>query len=489
MVNPEITLIVPPRSLDVMTNSSLQINVKRFPSLGLGYIAAVLEKNGFPVRFIDMYALDLSIKEFKAMLKEKPPTIIGITCDTSTIVSVKKIASFIKKRYSACIVIVGGIHPTLFPDETINAGMFDVVVLGEGELTMLELVQSIESGNDLEDVKGILFKKDGKIIKTQPRPIIDNLDEIPFPARHLMPRERYTSALTRNSQMTTIISSRGCPFNCLFCVLSSRWRGRSPENVVDEIQQVVVNFGIKEFFFEDSTMTLEKTRVIRMCKEIVRRKLPIIWQCSTRADCVNQDLLFWMRRAGCTRIQYGIESGDPRILKTLQKRITIKQARDAIYWSKRAGLETFLFFMIGSPGETMETINRTINFAKELDSDFVGFSIAVPMPGTALFDLAVENGILDRDYWKNYAQKGESKMPGPIFQSTTMNQKIVSKMLKRAYFSFYFRPRYIIKRIFKVKSISEFKNNVNGFKSMLIEIFTGAGSSVFHLFNTISKLP
>ena len=470
----EITLIVPPVELqycNIINSSSLLTNVKKYPALGLGYVAAVLEKDEYPIRYIDMFALDMTYKSLKTQLEKAPPNYVGITADIATIMPARKIAKIIRKINPECKIIIGGVQVELFPHETIQHAEFDVGVIGEGEYTMLELMPKLEKRESINDVKGIIFKKDGKIIKTPPRPFIKDLDILPFPARHLMPLKRYCSDVSKNRYITTIASSRGCPFNCLFCIKNPPWRGRSPKNVVDELESIKNDFGIEEVLFVDSTFSVNKNRVIEICKEIIRRKLKIIWECSTRADCVNEKLLLWMKRAGCERIQYGIESGDPRILKIIRKNISLNQIEQAILWAKKANLEILTLFMIGCPGDTIQSMNRTINFAKKLDTDFTFFGIATPGPGSDMLDLAIEQGIVEPDIWTKFVKGETTDIPTPNFESEEFDREKLIQLLRKAYLTFYFRPKYILKRLLKIKSFSEFKNNLNGFRNLVVEIF------------------
>jgi len=469
----KVILIVPPVELQytkILTKSNLFLHLNKYPALGLGYIAAILEKNGYPIRYIDMYALNMTYTDLERELKQEAPKFVGITFDTTTLIPARKVARIIRKINPNCKIIVGGCQVNIYPRETLQLEEFDIGVIGEGECTMLELMAKLENNEKLHDVAGIIFKEANKLIETPPRPIIKNLDQLPFPARHLMPLNQYCTDLSKTKLFTTIISSRGCPYNCLFCLKNPPWRGRSPKNVVDELEAVKNEFGIKEFLFIDLTMTVDKKRVIEICKEIIRRKLDIIWEAQTRTDCVNQELLHWMKSAGCMRIRFGIESGDPRILKILRKNISLKQIEQGIKWTKNANLEVIAFFVLGCPGDTIQSITRTILFAKKLNPDFAFFGIAIPTPGTDMLELAIEQGIIEEDMWIKFVRGEIPDIPLSRFETEEYNSEKLLKILRKAYLQFYFRPRYFFQRIRKIKFISELKNHITGFLNLLVEI-------------------
>jgi anaerobic magnesium-protoporphyrin IX monomethyl ester cyclase len=469
----KITLIVPPaedRYTAVITASTLITSTRKYPALGLGYIAAILEKKGYTVRYVDMFASSISVQELQAMLRNDPPKYVGITTDFATINPAKEIARVLKRLDPSCKVIVGGCNLGIYPDEIMQSSYFDVGVVGEGDLTIIDLMDALESGRVLDSVKGIVFKKDKEIIKTPPREHVRDLDSLPFPARHLMPLKEYTSSVSKHGHLTTMLSSRGCPFNCLFCVRDHDYRERSIKNVVDEIGHIVNDFHIEEIYIFDPTFTANKKRVIAICKEIIKRKIDVTWVTETRVDCVSLDLLRWMKRAGCTRVQYGVESVDPGILKELRKNITLKQIYNAFKWTKRSGLEILASFMIGSPGDTVESILRTINTAVKLNPDYAVFTITTIFPGTDLHDRAVDDKIIDPEEWKSFMRGESPTIPTPIYTTAEFDRTRLVSFLKYAYRRFYLRPSYVLKRILKIRSFYELVNNIAGLRSVLTEI-------------------
>ena len=473
MAKPKILLIVPPvedKYTNLVTNSNLLTSIRKYPALGLGYIAAVLEHNNYPVEFIDMFALEMSYDELKMILEKSSPHYVGITTDIATIIPAKKITGMIHDLNPKCVVIGGGVNNSFYPNEIIAGGCFDIGIIGEGEETIVELIDAIENGEDMGKIKGIAFRKGDEVIITDKRPVIKDLDSLPFPARHLMPNERYISNVGKRNTITTMLTSRGCPFNCLFCTKETSYRRRSMESVVAEIEHIKKDLGIDEIMFADSVFSVDIDHSIEICKEICHRKINIIWSASTRVDCISQELLYWMKKAGCVRIQYGVESGESHVLKTLRKGITLNQVRDAVKWTKDAKLELMLHYMIGCPGDTIESIKKTIDLAVELDSDFATFTITTAMPNTDMMKLVIEMGIVDSDPFISFVKGEINEIPKIVCITEEYDREKLAKLLKEAYRRFYFRPRYIVKRLRKIHSFSELMNHITGFKNVLIEV-------------------
>lgn len=389
--------------------------------IGLGYLAAVLEKDGHKVDIFDVDALDKGsdvdfTEEYKRLelyrqnlnnskhkvwakiretLDTYKPDLVGITAMTPKFGSVLKTAEIVKKWRPEYPVIVGGPHPSLLPEQSLKSEYIDIIVRDEGEKTFPELIQSIENKDELKNINGISFKKDGKIIHNSPRQAIENLDTIPFPKRQgLMNPENYSS-----EDMGAIMASRGCPFNCTYCChfWGRRVRFRSPENVVQEIKEVKYQYGTSQFEFKDDTFTLNKKWVIELCHRIISEKLKINWGCTTRANLIDGELVKIMKKAGCNVIKLGIETGSERILKETKKGVTFEQMKMAAKILNKVGLFWSGYFMMGLPTETEEDILKTYKFMKELNPYYAGLGVYNPFPKTELFDQAVEMGLLRED--------------------------------------------------------------------------------------------
>lgn len=358
------------------------------PPLGILYLAACVRKNGLgEVTVIDN---NLENKPPEDLLPEiTAHDVIGLTGTTSQFKQVKELAALAKKQGKT--VVVGGPHATFLADDILRDFAVDVVVSGEGEVTFSEVLEAREGKRNLTDVRGIVFKSGGSIVKTPPRPLIRNLDEVPFPARDLIPMNRYaTRELKRYpGAYTHMISSRGCSGKCFFCSSPAMWGGprfRSAQDTFEEMLQIFEQFGIKNIHFQDDAFTSAKRRIHELSRLIIESGIDFRWSCQARPDHVNLEMLKDMQKAGCVQIEFGVESGDSRLLKTVQKGYTKEQIRAAFKMAKNAGIATYGFFIIGLPGETLVTWLRSLIFAKSLKMDSCVWTILVPFPGTRIYD-------------------------------------------------------------------------------------------------------
>lgn len=361
-------------------------SIFRFPPLGLGYIAAYLKQHGISVDLVD--CTFLSHEEALEKIKQSHPRIIGIYSMFSMRAKAIQLARLLR---SDCeLLVAGGPLPTSNPESFMQD--FDVVVIGEGEQTALELVCAMDDGTDFSTVQGIGFrtKNKGGIKFTSQREFIQNLDSVPFPARELFDNGAYQDYFSKNFGYTTtsIMTSRGCPFKCDFCsrpVFGSQFRTRSAANVVDEME-IVQAFGYDRVWFADDCFTLNRRRFIGVCNEIIRRHIKIGWECLSRVDTIDREVAKKMKQAGCVRVFFGIESGNDKVLALMKKQITTKQAEKAVHLAKQAGIQVGAFFIIGYPGENDETVLDTVRFASSLPLDYLSFTLPYPIPGTPLYD-------------------------------------------------------------------------------------------------------
>jgi anaerobic magnesium-protoporphyrin IX monomethyl ester cyclase len=367
-------------------------SVFRFPPLGVAYIASTLKKEGYTVQLIDCTFL-----EKKSALKQAIAVKAEVVGIYSMVTMSEDAMEFARKlRSQTKLLIAGGPLPTCDPLPFLE--IFDIVVSGEGEQTILKLLQAYQMGADFISVPGIVFRKTLPVIAGEQLPVITtkarlfekNLDGIPFPDRDLVPNNEYQEHGRRKSgyAITTIMSTRGCPFRCEFCsnvIFGGSYRERSAKNVVDEIEQVL-GLGYDRISFADDVFTLNKKRVLQICDEIQHRKLRFQWECLGRVDSLDKETAEAMKSAGCFRIYFGIESGNQRILDIMHKQITIQQARDAVTTAHQAGMEVGAFFIIGYPGDTTDTILESIHFGTSLPVDYLGLTLPYPLPGTPLFE-------------------------------------------------------------------------------------------------------
>ncbi len=396
-------LLVHPPNTSVYKGINREIN--KSPPIGLAYIAAVLKQNNFNVNILDAEAFNMNETEtIKSILNENV-NLVGFTVTTPLIYLVKQLCEKLKKENSNIKTVIGGPHVSALPKETLENNAFDYIIFGEGEYTFLELVQNLNDKKDLSEILGLGYKDKTGLHINNKRHLINNLDTLPFPAYELLPTEKYINMYFKK-KFALMISSRGCPYQCIFCGSSSTFghnvRYRSPKNFVDEIEYIIKTQKINRFLFTDDTFTLNKQHTIEICKLILERGINIKFICSSRANTFDEERAKYLKQAGCWMITFGVESGDEEILKIIKKGITKEQVRTAIGIAKKYGIHTHASYMIGNPTETLETINNTIKFAYELNTDFAQFSISTPFPGTELWDIAKKNKLIKTEDFSKY---------------------------------------------------------------------------------------
>jgi radical SAM superfamily enzyme YgiQ (UPF0313 family) len=331
--------------------------------------------------------------------------------------------------------------------------------MGEGETPFLKLAEAMRDEKSYENIEGLVFKREGKVIINKPW-IEPDLNALPFPARHMVPWEKY-SIIIADHPMATISTGRGCPYRCGFCYKQPsdmRYRFRNAQNIMAEVEEVYKTYKVKEICFVDDTFTVEKKHVLELCDEFIKRGLhkKIKWQTTTRVDCVDYELLKRMKEAGCRQLRFGIESGDPETLKLMNKQISLERAKQVVKWCREIGIESFAYFQIGYAHETEESIQRTIDFSIELDLDLLMYNVATPLPQTPLYMLAMQEGIIKGDYWREYTL-GKRNDRIPFFV------KDADKWVSRAYKQFFFRPKFILRQVGKLRSPRMFKKYAEAF--------------------------
>lgn len=370
------------------------------PPLGFGYLASVLRLEGFRrVAILDACSLGMTVQQTIDAVKEHKPDVLGLTMMTVTAKNALKIAAASRALFPRLKIAVGGVHATVSPGEVASDPNVDIVVRNEGEDTFLEIVKRWESGVSMEGVAGTSLRLGEQVVHHPPSPRIRNLDELPFPARDLMPMHIYKAGLSFPPGIrtrTTMYSARGCAFDCAFCSTAAVWGGhlcvmRSANSVLDEIQEVVGRFGVLGFEFVDELTTLRKERLAQFCNGIHERHLEKIrWVCSSTVKLMDEDMARMMKDAGCSMVYMGVESGSPQILKTLNKRITPEEIVHAFDVTRRAGLRRCACFMIGAPGETAKTVQESIDLARRIRAERITLNIVTPYPGTAFYERYVD---------------------------------------------------------------------------------------------------
>jgi len=398
-------------------------------------LAACIENAGYDVSVVDAFGFKYSVEQTIEEVKKTKPDITGISCVTCNVDYGIKIAQEVRKFSK---VIMGGTHPSLVPESVVDFA--DVVMYGEGEETILEVL----SGKNLREIDGVIFKENGKIIKTSPRKPIDNLDTIPFPARHLFPMHKYRQFGTMH--FATMLTSRGCPMRCNYCTISHlfpEWRGRSPENIVDEMEQLVKQYNVKGISFVDEDFLVDMERAFKICDEIERRNLKLWWGMQTRADRVPDiDTLKRFNAAGCECLLFGVESSKEMTMKNLNRYISNNMFFDAVKKGKESGMRVAVSSILGFPGETVEDVKNTIEFVLKLDPDYVFFGVPTPFPGTRFYQQCKESDIIKENNLLKYT------IMSPIVETDLISLKELRKLLNQAYRRFYFRPIHMARRMF-----------------------------------------
>ncbi len=412
----KILLIIPP----VTVKADEHIPRNCYPSLGVAYLAAVLEQVGYEVAILDAfttqdnkpnlcgvnatYGMDgISIKR---QIERLRPEIVGVTnMYTMYAQDAHRMASIAKEVNKDILVIFGGSHPSCNPEMVLQDKNVDIVVRGEGEYALLDIVNALNKGGNIYNIEGTITRRDGSIFTNNARPLVDDLDTLPLPARHLLPMEKYfynakhSTLYNMRNPFTTLISSRGCPMHCVYCAVKTiwgrTWRARSAIKVVDEIECLVKNYSVKEIHFSDDNISVNKNRIIEICNEIIKRKLNIRWACPTGIAIwsIDEDILRIMKKAGCYRLTFGLESGNRQTLDFIGKKYSYDKAKELIKLANRMGFWTASTFIFGFPHEKQESINDTISLAADSDLDFSVFYTPIIFPGTRLFDVYQEEGI------------------------------------------------------------------------------------------------
>lgn len=439
--------------------------------LCFGYLASYAREKipGLEFEILDCEAEGLDYRQIKERVRVARPDAAGITTPTPPMEHVYKISEIMKEIYPDVPIVAGGIHSTALPRRTMEEGKkIDFIVMGEGEITFTELLLTLKNGQkDFSDIAGLCWRRENEIIINKGRELMENLDALPFPARDIFNLKLYYSAPTKRvseESATPMVTSRGCPFNCAHCPSKIVWRGyiryRSANNVVAEIEECINKYNLREFNFYDDTFTINKGRAMEICGKIIQKNLRIYWICFARAGTIDDELIKIMKKAGCQKVSFGLESGNQNILDLMGKKATVEKGRKSVEIARRQGLKVHASFMLGNPGETEETIKETINFAKSLGLDNATFFITCPFPGTALYQVAQNLGYINQNTkWNEFAPLTSQR---PILVQDNLTQEELIYWQKKAFRQFYLRPGYIIKKLHQIRSVGGMKSLFEG---------------------------
>ncbi len=462
-------LIIPAwRPEDIFSSKTAPSQLNYWQPLGILYVAACLQRAGHEVKLFD--GAFMSHSEILNAIKDFAPEFVGLYSTAFGWPRAKRTAEDIKKILRDAFICVGGPYPIAMKEKALyeeDSRDIDAIVTGEGEITVVELLETLQKGRDLKGIKGLVFRKGGEIIKNPERELITDLDSIPFPARELLgDANRYIPppGTYRKRPVATMITTRGCNRRCIFCFQidkerKSGIRYRSVENVLDEIEDLVKS-GYKEIKFLDDTFASDYQRAKEIAEEIKRRRLKITWFVSACVNQVDKPLLKAFKEAGCWAILFGAESGVQKNLNTIRKGITLEQTEKAVRWAKEVGLRVSTPFIFGIPGETFQEGLQTIEFAIRLDPDFVNFHALTPFPGTYIYDHIEEYGTIS-EALSDFTYQGAAFVP------FTMTREDILRLRQLAFKRFYSRPSFLIKKLKDIRSLHDIKAALKGIRSLL----------------------
>jgi len=456
-------MLIVPDSDQSATNKAYRAALAPILPIGIAYIAAELEKNNIDVVIEDQFASKISNAALLEKIKREDPRIIGFSCLTASMGNVRALIKMIKEYKSGITVILGNIHASVFGEQLIRQGAGDIAIEGEGEYKTRDVALAIRNNTPLRDIKGIIFRQGDTVYHNPPADLIPDLDEVPYPAWHLVDLsyyQRYPLLGLFGDAVIPVQASRGCPYQCFFCSqdkMYSRPRYRKVDHIIDEIEYLHNKYGFKYFVFSDAFFPFSIAHGFEFCEKFIKRGLhkKIQWFAETRVDLVNRELMLLMKQSGLRLIMYGFEVGNQKVLDSLGKNTTLEQARSAMKYTKEAGVFCLGLFMLGMPGETKDTCEQTIRFAKELDCDIIKFNIAVPLPGSRFFDdysrehkdILTEVVSVERKFtsWSDWTKDSDKD----IYAPEGMTGRDLIRLQRKAMFSFYMRPRIILRHLMR----------------------------------------
>ncbi len=474
----KILLLLPPTNLSSSYGSLSDFSNPQ-PSIGVAYIASVLRENNHNVKVIDAYVLQYNIEQIKSEIKNFSPDIVGLSVLTSSAEVVYVISKEIRSMLPKVKIVMGNIHASIFSDEVLKNSYADYVIHREGEISFLNLVNAIKSEHSIKNVNGISYIKNGEVINNKVEGHIEDLDALPFPAWDLFPMEKYTcdprTEIIKGHSEFQIISSRGCPNQCTFCSsrtersLGHKYRMRTPALVVDEMEYMHQKYGALVFSFMDLAFPLVKNHAYTLCEEIIKRNLhkKIKWSTECRVKPLDQDMLDIMKKSGCQRINFGIESGNNETLRDLKKNFTTDDVEKAVKMAHKSRIEIDGMFMMGLPGETEEKIMETIKFAIKLNIRYAIFNIFVPYPGCELWDTLNLNNKIHYNNWSEFTSYPTYSGGKPVYVPDSLSYEKLMKLQSLAMKKFYFRPKFILNELkhFKFDKIHYYINGLKGILS------------------------
>ncbi len=469
-----VLLINPPRFNELIGKNPAIVEKHRGfnPPLGLLQLASYVENTTkHKVDLIDCQPVAWDYARLQRELMAREFDVVGITAMTFTLIDVILTCKVVRQVKPNAKIVLGGPHVHLYPDETITRPEVDFLMQGEGEIAFADFLDKFHRPDLYSTVNGLVYiDPQGNIVNKGIAPSTENLDELGFPARHKLDLRNYTSLLGRADMITTMFTSRGCPFRCTFCdrpfsPVISGFRWRTAKHVADEMEQCV-EMGITEAFIYDDTFTVRKDRVFELCDEIAKRKLKFRWDVRAHVNTVTSDLLRAMANAGCDRIHYGVESGSPRMMKVIKKNHSVEKVENAFKWTREAGMESLAYFIIGQQTETADEIDQSVQLAKRLQPNYTHFTIFCPYPGTEIYQDGLARGIIKEDVWRKFAEDPKPGYQLPVWEENFTRAEL-REMLVRCYKDFYLRPGFLLRSAARIRSYGEFKRKFKAGLSVL----------------------
>lgn len=459
----KVVLVHPPLEnvLSAATPDYVDENRGFTPPMGLLYIQASVEQSRHESIMLDAEVEGWDHKETARRVVAENPDLVGLQAMTFTLIDSLLVAREIKKLSPDVKIIIGGSHPTIYPVETAGLEGVDFAFAGEGEVAFISFLDVFFDPVEHLKVPGIASQMGDKVSYVPSQGLLEDMDSMPFPARRSSAYTKYTSVLASENSIAILLTSRGCPFDCIFCNrMGRKYRWHSAGYVLNEIGEIL-ELGIREIFIHDDTFTLKRSRVLDICNGIIDRGYDFVWEARTRVDCVDSEMLSLMQKAGCRRLSFGVESGSPKVLKAMRKGTDIETIKNVFADCRRIKIETLADFMIGNIDEEIEDINKSMKLVRQLKPDYVQYSICSPYPGTPLYALGLENGLIEKDFWLEFAHNPTTNFHSPVWTQHFTEEEL-EKITKKSYRAFYMRPSFIFKQILKLHSLSQFRTLFKG---------------------------
>lgn len=480
----KVLLVNPPKRNQVWAGVPDIFNDRHayvFPPLGVLYLSSYLKKHTtHEVQVLDCLPDVLSDEEIEARIRAFDPDFVGSLCLTHNLVDVHRLTGLVKRINPDIHVMVGGPHPTAFPEEAIALAHVDSIVRGDGEEALVEWLAALERGSGLDMVTGVTYKEDGQVHVNAERELAHDLDELPFPDRDAVDIRRYYTPGMKKAITTTVISSRGCPYRCSFCSVPKGYRARSPRNIVDELEECVTRYGIEEIHFIDDLFNISAQRVIDISNEILRRNLQISWGFKGSCNNTTPEMLAVAKKAGCVKAHFGVETFTPEGLQSINKRTNLEQIHQVFRWTREAGIKSVAYMIVGCPHEkSREDILKVRAFIRKLDPDFVVYSLYTPYPDATIFSKGVELGLWEEDVWRRFMRNPVEDYDLPTVWNQYLTKEELLDIFKKVHRDFYYNPRVIWRTLRGIESWADLKRILKGaFQLLRMEFLKATGRRI-----------